>query len=380
MALLQLLLFAMLAACGFSEEQTEGITIAYKVLEVYPQSRRVLITCDAPEASQPITYSLLASRGILVAKKVVHDSVPASFNINITIKSSPDLLTYSCQATSNSGTYGPSSRLQMYQELWAILEEEEEKLETGQTVLESDLESNSKESEEDPDWQVLQEDQEDVNSKRRGEAESGTRGNKGTKKVRFAEVVEKSRSSSEDDIEQQESHSVESGEKYIPPRLRNEEVIDVHKKEELDRLKKHVKGLINRLKPVSQLQADFVLRHGDSGPTVELSCLASSGSPPITYRLVGNGGRVLAQQRPLHGKPANFSLPLSQTTGWFQCEAENDVGVDSSARIPLPRAEARAKLVTTLAGELPLTPTCILAGSLVSIAVIASRMLSSTGL
>lgn len=239
------------AACGFSEEQTEGITIAYKVLEVYPQSRRVLITCDAPEASQPITYSLLASRGILVAKKVVHDSVPASFNINITIKSSPDLLTYSCQATSNSGTYGPSSRLQMYQELWA--------------------------------------------------------------------------------------------------------------------------------KPVSQLQADFVLRHGDSGPTVELSCLASSGSPPITYRLVGNGGRVLAQQRPLHGKPANFSLPLSQTTGWFQCEAENDVGVDSSARIPLPR-EARAKLVTTLAGELPLTPTCILAGSLVSIAVIASRMLSSTGL
>ncbi|XP_021018426.1 nucleolar MIF4G domain-containing protein 1 [Mus caroli] len=126
-------------------------------------------------------------------------------------------------------------------------EEEEEKVETRQTVLESDLESSSNESEEDPDWQVLQEDQEDVNSKRKGEAESGTRGNKGNKKVRFAEVVEKSRSSSEDDIEQQESQSVESGEKYIPPRLRNEEVIDVHKKEELDRLKKHVKGLINRL-------------------------------------------------------------------------------------------------------------------------------------
>lgn len=54
-----------------------------------------------------------------MAKKVVHDSMPASFNINITIKSSPDLLTYSCQAASNSGTYGPSSRLQMYHELWA---------------------------------------------------------------------------------------------------------------------------------------------------------------------------------------------------------------------------------------------------------------------
>lgn len=53
-----------------------------------------------------------------MARKVVHDSTPASFNINITIKSNPDLLTYSCQATSNSDTYGPSSRLQMYRELW----------------------------------------------------------------------------------------------------------------------------------------------------------------------------------------------------------------------------------------------------------------------
>lgn len=96
-----------------------GITIAYKVLEVYPQSQRVLITCDAPKAPRPITYSLLASRGVLVSKKVVHDSMPASFNINITIKSNPDLLTYSCQGASNSGTYGPSSKLQMYQELWA---------------------------------------------------------------------------------------------------------------------------------------------------------------------------------------------------------------------------------------------------------------------
>ncbi|XP_028630569.1 LOW QUALITY PROTEIN: nucleolar MIF4G domain-containing protein 1 [Grammomys surdaster] len=127
-------------------------------------------------------------------------------------------------------------------------EEEEEKAEPGQTVSESDLESYSEESEEDPDWQVQQEeDPEDVNSQGEGEAESETRGNKGSKRVRFAEVVEKRESSSEDDIEHQESHCVESGEKYIPPRLRSEETIDVHKKEELDRLKKHVKGLINRL-------------------------------------------------------------------------------------------------------------------------------------
>lgn len=85
-------------------------------------------------------------------------------------------------------------------------EEEEEKVEPGQTVLESDLESNSEESEEDPDWQVQQEDQEDVNSQREGEAESEPRGNKGNKKVRFAEVVEKRESSSEDDIDHQVWH------------------------------------------------------------------------------------------------------------------------------------------------------------------------------
>lgn len=83
-------------------------------------------------------------------------------------------------------------------------EEEEEKVETGQTFLESDLESNSEESEEDPDSRVPQEDQEDVNSQREGEAESGKRGNKGDKKVRFAEVAEeKSESSLEDDLEHQ---------------------------------------------------------------------------------------------------------------------------------------------------------------------------------
>ncbi|XP_063126117.1 protein IL-40 isoform X1 [Rattus norvegicus] len=250
MRCLPLFFSAMLAACVFSEEQTEGITIAYKVLEVYPRSRRVLITCDIREAPRPITYSLIASRGVLVAKKIVRDYTPASFNINITLKSSPDLLTYSCQAASNLGTYGPSSRLQMYSELWT--------------------------------------------------------------------------------------------------------------------------------KPVSQLQADFVLRDGDSGPTAELSCLASSGSPPITYRLVGNDGRVLAQQRPLHGKPANFSLPLSETSSGFQCVAENSISVDSSALILLPPAEARSELVTTLTGELPLAPTCILAGSLISIVVITSGMLNLT--
>ncbi|XP_060230177.1 nucleolar MIF4G domain-containing protein 1 isoform X2 [Meriones unguiculatus] len=126
-------------------------------------------------------------------------------------------------------------------------EEEEEKVETGQTLLESDLESSSEENEEDSDSQAQREDQEDVNSEREEEAEGGTRESKEKKRVRFAEVVEKSESSSEDDAEHQERHCVESDEKYIPPRLRGEETVDVHKKEELERLKKHVKGLINRL-------------------------------------------------------------------------------------------------------------------------------------
>ncbi|OBS73358.1 hypothetical protein A6R68_12035, partial [Neotoma lepida] len=280
MRLLWLLFLAILAACSFSGEQTEDVTIAYKVLEIYPQSRLVLITCDIPEAPRPITYSLIASGGVLVTKRVVLDYKPASFKINITLKSSPDLLTYSCQAASHLGTYGPSTKLQMYWELWA--------------------------------------------------------------------------------------------------------------------------------KPVSQLQADLTLYDGDSGPTVALSCLASSGSPPIIYRLVGKDGRVHAQQRPVHGKAANFSIPLSQMSGWFHCEAANSVSVDSSARILLPPGEkalpgleqglqcvqeggqswGTAGPVTAQSrptqapyhptGELPLTATCMLAGSLVSIAAIGFGMLRST--
>nr|XP_042129235.1 nucleolar MIF4G domain-containing protein 1 [Peromyscus maniculatus bairdii] len=123
-------------------------------------------------------------------------------------------------------------------------EEEEEKAEAGQTLSESDLEDSSEASEEDSDSQA---EQEDVNSQREKAAEVETLKSKGNKRVRFAEAVEKSESSSEDDAEHQESHCVESGEKYIPPRLRGEETVDAHKKEELERLKKQVKGLINRL-------------------------------------------------------------------------------------------------------------------------------------
>lgn len=49
--------------------------------------------------------------------------------------------------------------------------------------------------------------------------------------------------------------------------------------------------------PVSQLLVNFILLDGGpSGPWVKVSCWASSGSPPITYSLVGrdSGTFVLA--------------------------------------------------------------------------------------
>ncbi|XP_031513690.1 protein IL-40 isoform X1 [Papio anubis] len=203
------------AASSFSKAQEEEITpvvsIAYKVLEVFPKGRRVLITCHAPQASPPITYSLCGTKNIEVAKKVVKTHEPASFNLNITLKSSPDLLTYFCRAATTSGAHVDSARLQMYWELWS--------------------------------------------------------------------------------------------------------------------------------KPVSELRANFTLRDRGSGPRVEMSCQASSGSPPITYSLVGKDGQVHLQQRPRHGQPANFSFLPGQTSDWFQCQAANSVNVQHSALTLVPPGE-----------------------------------------
>ena len=100
-------------------EITPVVSIAYKVLEVFPKGRRVLITCRAPQPPPPITCSLCGTKNIKVAKKVVKTHEPASFNLNVTLKSSPDLLTYFCRASSTSGAHVDSARLQMYWELWS---------------------------------------------------------------------------------------------------------------------------------------------------------------------------------------------------------------------------------------------------------------------
>ncbi|KAM5214574.1 LOW QUALITY PROTEIN: protein IL-40, partial [Hipposideros larvatus] len=224
--------------CLTPRKITSETFIAYKVLEVFPGSRQVLITCHSPQAPPPITYSLWGSRDIEVTKKLVKTRDPASFSINVTLKSRPDLLTYFCQATTPGSTHVASAKLQMYLELWA--------------------------------------------------------------------------------------------------------------------------------KPVSRLQADFTLLDRGSGPRVEMSCQASSGSPPVTYSLISRDGHIYMQQKPNHGQPANFSFPLTQTSNWFQCQAENDISVQSSPLTLVPP------------GQLPKGPTLMLAGSLISIAAITSGMLGWT--
>nr|XP_036855261.1 nucleolar MIF4G domain-containing protein 1 isoform X5 [Manis javanica] len=80
----------------------------------------------------------------------------------------------------------------------------------------------------------------------REEAAGAARGGSG-KTVRFA-ADEDSGTASEDVDTADRQSLCENGEKYIPPQVRQaEETVDIQKKEQLERLKKHVKGLINRL-------------------------------------------------------------------------------------------------------------------------------------
>ncbi|XP_036125664.1 protein IL-40 isoform X2 [Molossus molossus] len=259
MRLLLLFCLALLASGSFSVEQKIGlvpeVTIAYQVLEVFPRSRRVLITCHSPQGTPPIAYSLWGSQDIEVARKVVKKHTPASFSINVTLKSRPDLLTYTCQAATSSGPRGASTTLQMYWELWA-------------------------------------------------------------KGVQVSQPCQC----------------------FLSPLP----------------------------EPVSQLQTNFTLLDRGSGPRVEMSCRASLGSPPITYSLVGPDGHVHLQQRPHYGQPANFSFLLTETPRWFQCQAQNDINVQSSPLTLVPP------------GQLPRGPTFVLAASLTSIAAIASGMLGRT--
>ncbi|XP_073916073.1 nucleolar MIF4G domain-containing protein 1 isoform X2 [Castor canadensis] len=118
----------------------------------------------------------------------------------------------------------------------------------GQTLPERDLESGSELDREEDAGAGAQPRDEDVDPESREEAEGGARENRGRKRVRFAADEERRQSSSEGDDTKHQENTCESREKYVPPQVRQlEGTVDVHKQEELERLKKHVKGLINRL-------------------------------------------------------------------------------------------------------------------------------------
>ncbi|KAL4826884.1 hypothetical protein H8958_012233 [Nasalis larvatus] len=176
-------------------------------------------------------------------KKDGSSSVPLSF-----ARDGLDYILGALESGKNSGLYDSSG------------EEEEE--DAGQTLSESDLESDSQDQSEEEEEDVEKEkkaqeaeaeaqsedDDEDTEQEQGEEKGKGTQEKRREKRVRFAEDEEKSENSSEDgDITEQRSRC-ESGGKYVPPHVRRaEETVDFRRKEELERLKKHVKGLLNRL-------------------------------------------------------------------------------------------------------------------------------------
>ncbi|XP_064126743.1 protein IL-40 isoform X2 [Loxodonta africana] len=110
-------LLSFTASRGFSKDLENGdnssILINYKVVELFPNGCRVLITCNTTQMPRPITYHLWDSQGTTVAEKVVNTSDPASFTINITLESSSELLSYSCHVDITSSQMATSDRLQI---------------------------------------------------------------------------------------------------------------------------------------------------------------------------------------------------------------------------------------------------------------------------
>ncbi|XP_054361099.1 nucleolar MIF4G domain-containing protein 1 isoform X3 [Mirounga angustirostris] len=161
-------------------------------------------------------------------------SVPLSF-----ARDGLDYILGALESGKNSGLYGSSG------------EEEEE--DAGQTAPESGLERGTEgEGEEEEEVeeeknklgaetgaQVEEEDEQKT-------AEGRATWERNKKRVRFAE--ERSEPSSEDSDTADQQSLCENNGKYIPPHVRQaEETAGGQKKEGLERLQKHVRGLINRL-------------------------------------------------------------------------------------------------------------------------------------
>ncbi|XP_032955135.1 nucleolar MIF4G domain-containing protein 1 isoform X1 [Rhinolophus ferrumequinum] len=141
----------------------------------------------------------------------------------------------------------------------------EQEEDATQTLPESDLESDTEDGwgeeeggEEKDEPQVdagarseeEEEEEEEVQEEKREtqEAEERAREKREGKRVRFAEDAERSKNSSEVVGAAPQQSLCENGDRYIPPHVRRaEETVDAQKREERERLKKHVQGLINRL-------------------------------------------------------------------------------------------------------------------------------------
>nr|XP_023395581.1 nucleolar MIF4G domain-containing protein 1 [Loxodonta africana] len=129
----------------------------------------------------------------------------------------------------------------------------EEEEEAGQPLPERDPESDTEEGNEEEDAveegeeegeEGAQSEEERVEEEAAADRGAQEKGGRRKKRVHFAEE-EESEGSSEDGEATDES-LCESGQKYIPPPVRRaEEKVDAQKKEELERLKKQVKGLVN---------------------------------------------------------------------------------------------------------------------------------------
>ncbi|XP_060161016.1 nucleolar MIF4G domain-containing protein 1 isoform X1 [Globicephala melas] len=136
--------------------------------------------------------------------------------------------------------------------------EEEEEEHAGQVLPEGDSEDEREQQDAEDEGERAadagaQSEGEDPQVAGAGQLEAGgadrrAKGGGRKKRVRFAEDEDRSESSAEDVDANDKQSLCENGGKYIPPHVRREEeTVDAQKKEELERLKKQVKGLINRL-------------------------------------------------------------------------------------------------------------------------------------
>ncbi|XP_038415760.1 nucleolar MIF4G domain-containing protein 1 isoform X1 [Canis lupus baileyi] len=167
-------------------------------------------------------------------------SVPLSF-----ARDGLDYILGALESGKNNGLYESSSSGE---------EEEDTEEDAGPTLPESDLESDTEDEgpqedvEEDESKLGTHSEEEDVKEEKQKKAEEGgaTR-QRDKKRVRFVEEKSEPSSSEDSDTAEQQSFCENEG-KYIPPHVRQaEETASGQKKEGLERLKKHVKGLINRL-------------------------------------------------------------------------------------------------------------------------------------